>query len=101
MSSASRFIRLVLGEYGLPVELTEEQPWEMRKDFIKLNPAGTLPVMVDDNMRVLCGPTVIAEFLDETSGILKRTSGCWPRIRSSVRKSAGLSNGSSSRWKPM
>lgn len=72
MSSASRFIRLVLGEYGLPVELKEEQPWEMRKDFIKLNPAGTLPVLVDDNMRVLCGASVIAEFLDETSGILKR-----------------------------
>ncbi|MCD2175412.1 glutathione S-transferase family protein [Rhizobium sp. C4] len=72
MSSASRFIRLVLGEYGLPVELTEEQPWEMRKDFIKLNPAGTLPVLLDDNMRALCGAMVISEFLDETSGILKR-----------------------------
>lgn len=72
MSSASRFIRLVLAEYGLPVELTEEQPWEMRKEFIKFNPAGTLPVLVDDNMRALCGATVISEFLDETSGILKR-----------------------------
>lgn len=72
MSSASRFIRLVLGEYGHPVELVEEQPWEMRKDFIKLNPAGTLPVLVDDNMRALCGPIVISEFLDETSGVLKR-----------------------------
>lgn len=72
MSSASRFIRLVLSEYGLPVELVEEQPWELRSDFIKLNPAGTLPILVDDNMRVLCGPTVISEFLDETSGILKR-----------------------------
>lgn len=72
MSSASRFIRLVMGEYGFPVDLVEEQPWEMRKEFLIMNPAGTLPVYVDDNMRALCGATVISEFLDETSGILKR-----------------------------
>jgi glutathione S-transferase len=72
MSSSSRFIRLILSEYGLPVELVEEQPWELRGDFIKLNPAGTLPILVDDNMRVLCGATVISEFIDETTGILKR-----------------------------
>ncbi len=44
----------------------------MRKVFIKLKSVRTLPVLVDDNMRVLCGATVISEFLDETSGILKR-----------------------------
>ena len=54
------------------MELVEEQPWEMRKDFLALNPAGTLPVYVDDNMRALCGATVISEFLDETAGVLKR-----------------------------
>src|SRR5690606_6299655 len=40
--------------------------------FLALNPAGTLPVYVDDNMRGLCGPMVISEFLDETHGLLKR-----------------------------
>jgi glutathione S-transferase len=37
-----------------------------------LNPAGTLPVYLDDNMRTLCGATIISEFMDETSGVLKR-----------------------------
>ena len=42
-------------------------------EFLSLNPAGTLLVYVDDdNMRVLCGPTFISEFLDETHGVLKR-----------------------------
>ena len=72
MSTASRFVRLIFSEYGVQSELIEEQIWEKRKDFLAVNPAGTLPVFVDDNMRALCGPTVISEFLDETSGVLKR-----------------------------
>jgi glutathione S-transferase len=72
MSTASRFIRLIFSEYGIPCELIEEPVWDRRRDFLALNPAGTLPVYVDDNMRTLCGATIISEFLDETSGILKR-----------------------------
>jgi glutathione S-transferase len=72
MSTASRFVRLILSEYGFQSDLVEEQPWEKRRDFFALNPAGTLPVYVDDNMRALCGPNVLAEFLDETHGVLKR-----------------------------
>ncbi|HXV29604.1 MAG TPA: glutathione S-transferase family protein [Sinorhizobium sp.] len=72
MSSASRFVRLILSEYGYQTELSDEQPWENRRDFLALNPAGTLPVYVDDSMRALCGATIISEYLDETSGIMKR-----------------------------
>jgi glutathione S-transferase len=72
MSTASRFIRLVLAEYGYQVDLVEEQTWDKRRDFLALNPAGTLPVYVDDSMRALCGATVISEYLDETHGVLKR-----------------------------
>ena len=72
MSAASRFIRLVIGEYAFEVDMIEERPWEKRKAFLTANPAGTLPVYVDDNMRALCGPFVIAEFMDETHGVLQR-----------------------------
>ena len=41
----SRFIRLVLGEMGLEVELKEERVWERRREFLALNPAGTTPVL--------------------------------------------------------
>ena len=66
MSTASRFIRLVLSEYGFQTDLVEEQTWEKRKEFLAFNPAGTLPVYVDDSMRALCGPFVISD-LDEIS----------------------------------
>lgn len=72
MSAASRFVRLILQEYGYQYDLVEEQPWEKRRELLALNPSGTLPVYVDDNMRALCGATVISEFLDETHGVLKR-----------------------------
>lgn len=72
MSAASRFVRLILTEYGFQADLIEEQTWEKRRDFLALNPAGTLPVYVDDSMRALCGAAIISEYLDETHGVLKR-----------------------------
>src|ERR1700737_4176212 len=41
----SRFIRLVLAEYGLPARPVEERTWGGRTDFLILNPAGTTPVL--------------------------------------------------------
>ena len=40
----SRSIRLALAECGIEAELAEERPWEWRREFVALNPAGTLPV---------------------------------------------------------
>jgi len=71
MSAASRFVRLVLNEYGLQTDLVEERPWERRRDFLILNPAATLPVYVDESLNAFCGAGVIAEFLDETQGVLQ------------------------------
>jgi glutathione S-transferase len=63
----SRFVRVVLGEYGVPTELLDEPVWERREEFLALNPAGTTPVLIDDGLTVP-GATVIAEYLDETFG---------------------------------
>ena len=43
----SRFVRLALGEYGLTARLVDERFWERREEFLVLNPAGTLPVLID------------------------------------------------------
>jgi glutathione S-transferase len=39
---------------------------------LKINPAGTLPVCLPDNGQALCGPHIIAEWLDESFGVFKR-----------------------------
>jgi glutathione S-transferase len=64
----SRFVRLVLEEYGLPVRLIEERVWERRPDFLMLNPAGTTPVMVEEGVPAMPGAGLIAEYIDETRG---------------------------------
>ena len=44
----SRFVRIVLGEYGATARLVEEWAWERREGFLALNPDGTTPVLVED-----------------------------------------------------
>ena len=44
----SRYVRLVLNEYGLEARLVEERFWERREEFLLLNPAGEIPVLVED-----------------------------------------------------
>ncbi len=68
LSAGSRFVRLVLAEYGETPTLVEETPWERSEALLKLNPAGTLPVLIDDDQSVVALPDVIAEYLAETRG---------------------------------
>jgi glutathione S-transferase len=67
----SRFVRLVLGEMGLEAELIEERPWERRQGLLELNPAGTVPVLIDEDF-VVPGAWVIVEYLDEKHGTSQR-----------------------------
>src|SRR5262245_25956163 len=64
----SRFVRVVLAEYGVEVRLVEERPWERREAFLALNPAGTTPVLVADGRPAVPGAAIIAEYIDETLG---------------------------------
>lgn len=61
----SRFARLALGEFRLEAQLIEEKHWERRREFLLLNPAGTVPVLIDEGRPPVCGAAVIAEFLND------------------------------------
>jgi glutathione S-transferase len=64
----SRFIRLILGEYGFDLRLIEERAWERREAFLALNPAATTPVLFAEGMPAIPGAGVIAEYIDEAYG---------------------------------
>jgi glutathione S-transferase len=64
----SRFVRLVLGEYGLDSKLVEERVWERREDFLKINPDARTPVLIEEGRPAVPGAMIIAEYLDETRG---------------------------------
>ena len=78
MSAASRYIRLLLGEYGQSVEFIEEKPWMRRDAFLALNPAGTIPVLIAEGADPVCGGMIIGEYLDETSGAMMRDKRLMP-----------------------
>ena len=63
----SRSIRLSLAELGIDVEFQEERPWEWRKQFLEINPAGTLPVLIVEDKSAICGSYAISEYLSETA----------------------------------
>jgi glutathione S-transferase len=64
----SRRMRLALGEYGIGAEMIEEEPWAPSADIFSLNPAGTLPIYLEDSATVICGVEAIGEYLEETRG---------------------------------
>jgi glutathione S-transferase len=72
MLPACRFVRLSFGEFGEELALIEEKPWTRRKEFLALNAAGTLPVLLAEGDQPIVGAATIAEYLDETRGALKR-----------------------------
>lgn len=62
----SRYVRLILGEYGIEARLVEERFWERREEFLLLNPTGQIPVLVADGQPAVPGATIIAEYIEET-----------------------------------
>lgn len=66
----SRFVRLAMGELQMEADLAEENVFERRREFLALNPAGTIPVLVEQDGQVVPGANVIAEYLDETRGLV-------------------------------
>ena len=60
-----RQIRILLGEKRLEAALKTEKVWERRKDFLKLNPAGEVPVLIEEDGTSIVGAAVAAEYLDE------------------------------------
>ena len=91
----SRFVRLMMGEYGVAARLVEERVWERREAFLLLNPTGTTPVLVEEGHPAVPGADVIAEYLDETRGAElddRRLLPTEPGTRVEVRRLTGWFN---------
>jgi glutathione S-transferase len=84
LSPYSRKVRLVLSERRLPFELKVERVWERRPEFLVMNAAGTVPVLVEANGLVIPDSGVICEYLEEAypdTALLGRTLGESVEIR--------------------
>jgi glutathione S-transferase len=85
----SRRMRLALHEYGTPAELRDEEPWAPSTDLYQSNPAGTLPVLIEDDGAVISGVEAMSEYLEETrNGATSLMQGN-ARERAEVRRLVG------------
>ncbi len=64
-SPFSRKARMVVAERKLDAELIPALPWDMGDDLFDLNPAGTLPVLVDGTT-VVADSNAIIEYLEDS-----------------------------------
>jgi glutathione S-transferase len=65
LSPFSRKVRLVMAEKKLPFEMRSEKVWERRPEYLEMNPASTVPTLVEENGLVIADSGVICEYLDE------------------------------------
>ena len=65
MSPQCRKVRGALLEKRLEFDLRAENVWERRDEFLALNPASDIPVLVETDGTALSGSDAICEFLDE------------------------------------
>jgi glutathione S-transferase len=86
LSPFSRKVRVVLREKNLEFELRVEKVWERRPDFLAVNPAGTVPVLVEDDGTTLADSNVICEYLDEVYPAERIVIGETPTERAEVRR---------------
>lgn len=63
-----RRMRLALAEYGVPVILVEDRPWQPSQQVLDLNPAGLTPIYVEDSGLAVAGAEAVSEYLEETLG---------------------------------
>jgi glutathione S-transferase len=76
LSPYSRKVRLVLSEKRLPYEPRIEKVWDRRPEYLDMNPAGTVPTLLEDNGLVIPDSNVICEYLEEAypdTALLGRT----------------------------
>jgi len=63
----SRKVRLLLAEKGIGFELWRENPWDMRDEFVAMNPAARTPVAKNEERQItLVDSRAICEYFEET-----------------------------------
>lgn len=84
----SRKVRITLAEKNLDFEERIEKIWERRTEFLAMNPAGDVPVLVEKDGTTLANSQVICEYLEEVYPE-KNLLGSDPLQRAETRRLVG------------
>ncbi len=88
LSPFCRKVRMLMKEKGLDFELVCENPWDRKLELFALNPAGEVPVLLEDDGTVVSGAYAICEYIEEAypqTNLLGST----PTQRAEVRRLIG------------
>ncbi len=80
----SRTARICLQEKHQDFDLINENIWEHREEFLRINPAGITPVLVIDNHLLVRGIKPIVEFIEEVCKEPELIPGN-PEVRAHIR----------------
>ncbi|HLB07665.1 MAG TPA: glutathione S-transferase family protein [Alphaproteobacteria bacterium] len=85
LSPPCRVVRVVLREKAVEFDLKVEKVWERRPEFLAINPAGEVPVLVESDGEVIAQCVPIAEYLED---VYPEPSliGTAPLVRAEVRR---------------
>ena len=65
LSAPARKVRLMLHEKHLPFTEQFADPWQQDSGLLSLNPAGDVPVLVEDEGQVIADATALCEYIEE------------------------------------
>lgn len=65
LDPASRLVRLMLAEYEVDVELEEASPWQRGKSLTDIDPAASVPLLLEDGLSPIIGPLAVIHFIEE------------------------------------
>jgi len=88
LSPYCRKIRVLLAVKELEFGMQVEKVWERRGEFLAMNPAGSVPVLVEEDGSVLSDHHAITEYLEEVYPD-QPMIGATPAERAEVRRLAG------------
>lgn len=65
LDPASRLARLMFAEYGVEVALEDIKPWTRDPAILELNPAATVPILIEDGMPPIVGTLGVIHSIEE------------------------------------
>ncbi len=65
LSPYCRKVRIVLAEKKIDYRLETENTWLRRREFLVINPAGEVPVLIEDDGTSIADSQAICEYLEE------------------------------------
>lgn len=65
LDPASRLARLMLAEYGVEAEFGDASPWRPDTNLTDINPAATIPLLIEEGIAPIIGPLAVVHFIEE------------------------------------